>query len=331
MEKNITIADVAEALGVSKTTVSRAISGKGRIGEETRRRVMQYIEEHDYKPNVIAQGLAKSRTFNLAVVMPTDYCLVDFPFFQNCLVGMHEVASSLGYDLLLTICNNVDMSHLERIISNRKVDGIVLMRTLVEDKTIQLLSEKGFPFVAVGSTKYQNVIQVDQNHHDACKELTSILLMKKMRKIALVGGSENHVVTQSRLNGYLDAHMEMGVPVQKELIFLNQETPVMVENAVDMILQKGVDCIACMDDGICSNVLNKLKKERVQIPTDIKVASFFNSTVLENNIPGITSLSFDVKEEGRVAVHTLIDMIEGMEVESRTLLGYDVVLKDSTK
>ena len=57
LEKNITIADVAEALGVSKTTVSRAISGKGRIGRETRERVLAYIEEHDYKPNVIAKSM----------------------------------------------------------------------------------------------------------------------------------------------------------------------------------------------------------------------------------------------------------------------------------
>lgn len=331
MDKNITITDVAEALGVSKTTVSRAISGKGRIGEATRKRVMDYIEEHDYKPNVIAQGLAKSRTFNLAVVMPTDYCLVDFPFFQNCLVGMHEMSSALEYDLLLTVCDNVDMSHLERIVSNRKVDGIVLMRTLVEDKVVRLLPGRGIPFVVVGSTHYKKVIQIDQNHREACKEMTSILLMKKMKRIALVGGSENYVVTQSRLKGYLDAHAELGIPVQNELVFLNQDTPMMVENAVDLILQRNVDCIACMDDGICVNVLNKLKKEHICIPEDMKVASYFNSTVLENHIPSITSLDFDVKEEGRVAIRTLIDMIEGMEVESRVLPGYDVVLKDSTK
>mgnify|MGYP000798153623 FL=1 len=77
LEKNITIADVAEALGVSKTTVSRAISGKGRIGRETRERVLAYIEEHDYKPNVIAKGLAQSKTYNICVVMPGEYDAVD--------------------------------------------------------------------------------------------------------------------------------------------------------------------------------------------------------------------------------------------------------------
>lgn len=81
----ITISDVAEALGVSKTTVSRAISGKGRIGEATRQKVLAYIEEHDYKPNVIARGLAQSKTFNLCVVMPEDYALVDLSFFRKSL------------------------------------------------------------------------------------------------------------------------------------------------------------------------------------------------------------------------------------------------------
>lgn len=81
--KNLTIADVAEALGVSKTTVSRAISGKGRIGIATRDRVLKYIEEHDYKPNVIAKGLAQSKTYNLCVVMPADYAVVDLSFFRN--------------------------------------------------------------------------------------------------------------------------------------------------------------------------------------------------------------------------------------------------------
>ena len=78
MEKEsgkITIDQVAKALGVSKTTVSRAISGKGRIGEATRRRVLEYIEENDYKPSIIARGLAQSKTFNICVLLPENYHL----------------------------------------------------------------------------------------------------------------------------------------------------------------------------------------------------------------------------------------------------------------
>ena len=162
--KNITIADVAEALGVSKTTVSRAISGKGRIGKETRDRVLAYIEEHDYKPNAIAKGLAQSKTYNICVVMPGNYEIVDWNFFQTCLFGIQEVAEVAGYDILLTTCNMNDISSLERIIANGKVDGVVLMRTFLEDAQIEFLQQKHFPFVTTGSTKYENVAQIDHDH-----------------------------------------------------------------------------------------------------------------------------------------------------------------------
>lgn len=77
---------------------------KGRIGQETRDRVLKYIEEHDYKPNVIAKGLAQSKTYNLCVVMPGDYDVVDLTFFQECLFGIQEIAGIMEYDILLSIC-----------------------------------------------------------------------------------------------------------------------------------------------------------------------------------------------------------------------------------
>lgn len=330
-KKNITIADVAEALGVSRTTVSRAISGKGRIGKETRERVLAYIEEHDYKPNVIAKSLAQSKTYNLCVVMPGDYDVVDLTFFQECLFGIQEIAGIMEYDILLSICKNKDISSLERIILNRKVDGVILMRTFVEDIQIEFLQKKKIPFVTIGSTFYKGVVQIDHNHKSACKELTSIILMKQMKKVALIGGDESHMVTQSRLRGFREAYQKMGQPLDESLLFLSLENNVMVDKKVEEILERGVDCILCMDDAVCSRVLKKLREEHMKVPQDIRVASFYNSTVLENNMPSITSLSFDSKELGMVACRTLMDLIEGQDVKERTLLPYEVVLKESTK
>ncbi len=330
-KKNITIADVAEALGVSKTTVSRAISGKGRRGKETRDRVLQYIEEHDYKPNVIAKGLAQSKTYNLCVVMPGDYDVVDLTFFQECLFGIQEIAGIMEYDILLSICKTNDISSLERIISNRKVDGVILMRTFVEDAQIEYLQSKNVPFVTIGSSNYKGVIQVDHNHKSACKELTSIILMKGMKKIALVGGDENHVVTQSRLRGFREAYEKMGETIDPSMLFLNLDNNVMIDKIVEEILERKTECILCMDDAVCSRVLKKLREKHISVPKDIRVASFYNSSVLENNVPSITSLSFDAKELGMVACKTVLDVIDGQEVSARTLLPYEVVLKESTK
>ena len=329
--KTLTIADIADALGVSKTTVSRAISGKGRIGSETRERVLKYIDAHNYTPNVIAKSLAQNKTYNLAVVMPGDYELIDLPFFQNCIMGIQEIASSFDYDMLLTVCNNADVTKLERIVRNRKVDGVILLRSFMDDVQVEYLQEKNIPFVVTGSSNYKGVVQVDNDHRAACRELTSILLMKRMKKIALIGGNEEHVVTQSRLMGFKDAFADSGLAVDESLIYMDLDNPVLLDGKLDDIIKREVDCIVCMDDAICMEVLYKLRREGISVPDQIRVASFYNSSMLETHDPSITSLDFDAKELGMLVCRTLLDMIEGQKVQKKTLLGYEVRLRESTK
>ena len=329
--KTLTIADIADALGVSKTTVSRAISGKGRIGSETRERVLKYIDAHNYTPNVIAKSLAQNKTYNLAVVMPGDYELIDLPFFQNCIMGIQEIASSFDYDMLLTVCNNADVTKLERIVRNRKVDGVILLRSFMDDVQVEYLQEKNVPFVITGSSNYKGVVQVDNDHRAACRELTSILLMKRMKKIALIGGNEEHVVTQSRLMGFKDAFADSGLAVDESLIYMNLDNPVLLDGKLDDIIKREVDCIVWMDDASCMDVLYKLRREGISVPDQIRVASFYNSSMLETHDPSITSLDFDAKELGMLVCRTLLDMIEGQKVQKKTLLGYEVRLRESTK
>lgn len=329
--KNITISDVAEALGVSKTTVSRAISGKGRIGEETRLRVLEYIEKHDYQPNVIAKSLAQSKTFNICVVMPGDYALVDLPFFQEAIMGIQEIAGMNEYDILLCICQENDITGLKRIIQNRKVDGVILLRTFVNDPQIDFLLEKKIPFVAAGSSQNKKVKQIDHDHENACRELISILLMKGMDKIAFLGGNEHIFANQNRMKGVKAAYEQLKRELNQENIYMNLESKAFVDKAVEDVLEKNADCIVCMDDSICSQVLRKLRENHVKVPDAVKVASFYNSSVLENNIPSITSLSFDANELGMTACKNLLGQISGAEVNDRTLLSYEVVLKESTK
>ncbi len=330
-EKKITISDVAEALGVSKTTVSRAISGKGRIGKETRERVLTYIEEHNYRPNVLAKGLAQLKTYNIGVMLPEDYTVVDLPFFQACLIGIEETAISMDYDILLTMSRGRDCAQLVRMIENHKVDGVILMRTFTDDVHVEYLMSQKIPFVTIGSSNYPGVVQVDNDHRSACRELISILLMKRMRRIGLIGGVETHVVTQSRLQGYIDAHEQAGVLVDHDIIHVNVEKEIMIERAVEKLLAEHVDGIVCMDDAVCIHVLNKLRREKISIPEQIKVASFYDSSILESNIPSITSLSFNARELGTAACKILMGLIDGSEAELQTLLGYEVILKDSTK
>ena len=331
MSGRITIDDVAQALGVSKTTVSRAISGKGRVGKETKDRVLQYIEQNNYKPSVLARGLASHRTYNIGVMWPGDFEVVDLPFFQKCMVGMSETVSIKGYDILVSMIIGDDITGLKRVVENRKVDGVVLTRTLIKDKPAEYLKKSGMPFVVIGTSDDPDIVQVDNDNLDACREMTSILIKKGMRRMALMGGSSKHVITDTRLQGFLDGYRENGMEADKSLIYLDVDNDLKLASILGEVVRKGVDGLICMDDALAGRVIRKCKSEHIQIPKDLKLASFYNSTLLENLTPTVTSLNFDEKKLGSAVAGTLIDMIEGRKVKGRRLKNYEVSLKESTK
>lgn len=330
-KENITIGDVAEALGVSKTTVSRAISGKGRIGSVTRNKVLDYIEEHHFKPNTIAKGLAQSKTYNICVTIPSDCGVSEQLFFQTVLVGMCNYLSIRDYDVVVASIADNDISNLKRIVSNQKVDGVLVTRTYNDGGVVEYLKAAKIPFVTLGLCPDKSVVQIDSNHTEGCKELTSFLLMRGFKKIALIGGNTKHIVTESRYNGFEQAFQEAGQTIDRTLVYENTTTAVMVEKAVEELMRRKVDCILCMDDSICNFVLHKCTQEGIRIPDDVRVASFFNSSILENHRPSITSLNFDINEEGVIAAKTILDLLEGKAVQNITKLGYQVILNNSTK
>lgn len=103
-EKKIyTLNDIAKELGVNKATVSKAISGKGNLSAQTRARILAFIDQCGYRPNAVAQSLAKNQTYNIGLMMPDDVGVLDEAFFRESLRGVCRVASSRGYDVLMVM------------------------------------------------------------------------------------------------------------------------------------------------------------------------------------------------------------------------------------
>ncbi|MCC8137039.1 MAG: LacI family transcriptional regulator [Clostridiales bacterium] len=332
-KKPCTIDDIARELGISKTTVSRAISGKGRVGKATREKVLSCVERLDYQPNVIAKGLAQSRTYNIALLLPDDYSDIDFPFFKECMSGICEKAAQHNYDILLSMVDGKDLTGLRRLTANRKVDGVIVTRALVNSSVREYLKEEKIPFVAIGTPEEEEpgLIWIDNQNREGSRELTGILLMKGLRHIALLGGSRAHLVTKSRVQGFEDAHSDYRVRLDENLLFLDRNSYAEIASAVDTILTAGADGIVCMDDFIANMLLGCLRERDVRIPQDIKVASLYDSSLLEYYIPAITSLHFNTKTLGMNACQLLLDQL-GENVKGEFMpLNYQVILRESTK
>ncbi len=328
--KDITINDVAKALNLSKTTVSRAISGKGRVSEATRNLVLSYAKEHNYMPNAIARSLAHSKTFNIGVVIPSDADAAETPFFQRVLMGICETAASRDYDVLVAASSEHDISSLKRMVINHKVDGVILTRSLKHDSPVEFLKQMNVPFVVIGETVDKNAVQVDNDMTAACSEMTSILIRMGIKSIALIVGNLEYIVNRRRYDGFMRGFLECDRIADQSIIFQNAGSMPMVDSAVSKILKKNVDCIITGDDLICGRVLTKLREKNISVPGEIKVASFYNSFMLENNNPPITSINIDVHALGGTAATTLIKLISGGSVQRKIIMNHEILLKKST-
>ncbi|MBS5198165.1 MAG: LacI family DNA-binding transcriptional regulator [Clostridiales bacterium] len=330
LNKIYKIEDIARELGVSKTTVSRAISGKGRISKATTERVKEFIATHDYRPNAMARGLAQSKTYNLGVVLPVEYEAMEFAFFKDCLIGICQAAAECNYDIMLCMVNGKDLTQIERLVINRKVDGIILSRAVVSSSAQRYLKEKKVPFVVIGPNSDKSVVSVDNKNREACQELTSVLLMKGNKKLALIGGSETHRVTESRYQGFADAFKEAGRDIKEALVIMNADGFLDVSRAVRQVLDKGADCIVCMDDFICTQVIGCLRENRLRVPDDIRIASFYDNSQLEFDNPSVTSIRFDTKELGKKACYKLLHILGEVTEDKIRQPGYQVILREST-
>lgn len=329
-QQMLTISDVAEALGMSKTTVSRAISGKGRVSEATRSKVQAYIQQHNYRPNAVARGLAQSRTYNIALVISSRFSNFDLPFVRKSMTAVCEAAAQSEYDILLTIADGHGTMSLRRLLDKGKVDGALLTSAVEDDPLTELLRRRDIPFVVLGSLADKTILQVDNDQISGCRELTALLLKMGRRRIALLGGSRGFTVNLSRLSGYEQAHRQAGVPVPQELVFMDLESLPGQLAALEQALKYEPDCILCMDDVLSATVLKALKAKNIRVPQDIYVASMYDSEVLEDCQPTITALQFDADRLARTGYQMLVDTINGRAVNNGLELGYQLVVRQST-
>ena len=331
---NLTIDDIARELGVSKTTVSRAISGKGRISSATRERVQAFIELHNYRPNAAAKGLAESRTYNLALVLPRDFINLDLPFYRQSMSAICEEAFFHDYNVMVCLSADNHYTSLVRTLDYRKVDGVILTRTVENDQLLELLIDRGIPFATLGSLPARNrgaaMVEADHDQAGGCYEFSLQLLKNATGKTALLVNDLNYVVNQSRLSGFRKACQELNLTVEQAPVRIGINDAEKCRAAVEELLQAGIRRFICTDEDICIRAYNALKSNGLRLPEDVQLASFCDSDILLHTEPPISALNFDAAELGRAACRELLLALNGEPYQSAPLLGYQINMRNST-
>ena len=320
MKQNITIDDIARDLGVSKTTVSRAISGKGRISPQTRQRVMDYIGKHHYRPSAAAKALAENRTYNLALVLPRSFIKLDLPFVRQSLSAICEEANLSGYNILIAIASDEHPESLLRILDDRKADGVILSQTSDNLTLARQLVARGIPLATMGTLPEEAgcaTVEADHDTVGGCREFTRSWISGS-EKIALIGGDMRYIVNQNRLDGFRSATAHL--PRENVIVSIGLESATECAEKVTTLASQGVKQFLCMDDAICTWMLE------IDLPSDVRIASLYDAKVLHTHSNHVAALRFDAAELGRIACRELLKSLQGLPHDPKPRLGYSIKL-----
>lgn len=212
---------LSSILGLSTTTVSRALNGYPEVNAETRARVMAAAHRHGYAPNQVARRLATGRTHAIGHVIPLAAHQMINPIFAEFIAGAGETYSASGYDMLLSVVPDRDEADAYRsMISQGKVDGIMVHGPRMNDSRIDLLRGLGVPFVVHGrdGRPEDGYSWLDINNRRAFLRATDFLLDLGHRRIGLVNGIETMHFAWRRRVGYEDALTARGLAVDPDLV-----------------------------------------------------------------------------------------------------------------
>ncbi len=213
--------ELSGILGLSTTTVSRALNGYPEVNAETRARVLTAARRYDYAPNQMARRLATGRTHAIGHVIPLATHQMINPLFADFIAGVGETYSAGGYDMILSVVPERDEATAYRaMISQGKVDGVMVHGPKLNDMRIDLLSELDVPFVVHGrdGRDEQSYSWLDMNNRRAFMRATEFLLDLGHRRIALVNGIESLHFARRRRIGFENALSARGIAIDPDLI-----------------------------------------------------------------------------------------------------------------
>lgn len=332
--------ELSAHLGLSQTTVSRALNGYPEVSEQTRRRVRDAAEAHNYSPNERAKRLATGRAMAIGHLLPlsNEHEMVN-PIFSDFMAGASARYSEQGYDLLLSVVRDEDETASYRsLVTRGAVDGVVVHGPKIDDPRIDMLHKLGLPFVVHGrSSDVENDYSwIDVNNRRAFARATSFLLDLGHRSIALINGLASMDFAMRRHKGYADALEEHGVALDDTLISHGEMSETYGYDQTCALLARDNPPTALL----ISSIIPAIGARRaigdlgLQLGRDISVVvhdddlSYFRN---EGDVPIFTATRSSVREAGEHVADLLLDMISNPGAAPRhILLEADLTVGQST-
>src|SRR6478735_1506581 len=318
MKAKATLKQIAKELGVSVSTVSKALNDSPEISEQTKVKIKEYAKLKNYKPNVIGLNLKNRKTKTIGVIIPN----ILNSFFAKVFSGIEKVADENGYNVIMCISNeSLDKEeHTLEMLSNGTIDGFVLSISEEAQKThdyrhfISIIND-GTPIVMFDRTTDQ--VECDKvivDDFDSGQYATQRLIDLGCKNIALISTLNNLGVGKLRAKGYLKALQDNNIPVNENIIIRSDSEIDLVDRITELYSNNLVDGVFALGENDSVAALKVGVKKGYKIPKDLKIIGFADGILASRRLsPSLTTVSQHGIEIGEVAVKLLIDRLESKE------------------
>ncbi|HEX6334637.1 MAG TPA: LacI family DNA-binding transcriptional regulator [Flavisolibacter sp.] len=336
--ESATIKDIAKALNLSTSTVSRALRGSYEISAETKKQVLEYAEKINYRPNPIALSLKERRTRAIGVVVSE----IANNFFSQAINGIESIAYNRGYHV--TITQSHESQDRERVniehLAARGVDGLLisLSSESVDLSYLKELHDKGMPIVFFDRvTKEIETHRVIADNYMGAFHATEHLIYQGYKKIAHVTSSPYLSITRERLEGYRAALEKHKITFNESLVkYCNHGGMIVseIEEAITALFKSKAKPDAMFTAGdrltiVCFGILKRMKQKK-----EIGFTGFTNSQVADLFSPSLTVISQPAFEIGQTAIEYLIQMIESKHPVTdfvEKVLPTELIIRESSR
>ncbi|MEJ2881193.1 LacI family DNA-binding transcriptional regulator [Pedobacter sp. GR22-6] len=342
MNNSVTLKDIAKALNLSISTISKSLNDSHEISAETKQLVLDYAQEHHYSPNRLAKGLKEGKSRSIGVVV----CSLENNFAAQMLDGIDSASTGKSYQII--IMQSKESQQQERacieLLYAGGVDGILISPACdtVDFSYLKSLQESGFPVVLFDRLSDQiNTHKVGANNFKGAYDATVHLIKNGYKCIAHLNTNTILSIATERLNGYKQALKDYSIPYRPDLLrSCDYSDPKRLISDLEasiqyyMALKERPDAILTSTDQITTRCLALLNKLGYQIPQDIALIGFTNTDLADAFHPALSTVHQPAFEIGQLAASKLISLIEKkyQEPEYETiLLETSIQVRASTK